>query len=310
MVSLGEFIKGYLAEIRVLPMTLMLLTVLLGGFFAAGPLLNWQVMGWVLVNAFCFLYVAHFNDTYWDLIKGEYEPERKLHAVRLDEKAYLPRYGFGPEIPGAPLLPRQHYLAGIAAFSLLGLAVMAYISATMLNWFYSLLAITGLLLALTYSAGLDKIPALGDTMWQVGVLFALFCGYYSQKLVIDAFIIQVAVPLFIALISVKALDSLPDTMVDDRTNKRTLTVFLYRKGLSLRVIRHICFIPAYIAFLLLLSQAPPPFTPGIVITLVLIALTHIGLRKDVAGRWSIVAVGLSILFFICYAILTIAGVLV
>jgi len=286
-------------------MSLMLLTVLLGGFFAAGPLLNWGVMGWVLVNAFCFLYVAHLNDTYWDLRKGEYEPGRKLHAVRLNEKAYLPRYGFGPEIPNAPLLPRQHYLVGIVVFSLLGLAVMVYIS-TMLGWFYSLLAITGLLLALTYSAGLDKIPALGDTMWQVGVLFALVCGYYSQKLVIDFFIIQVAVPLFIALVSVKALDSLPDTIVDDRINKRTLTVFLYRKGFSLRAIRHICFIPAYIAFLLLWSQAPPPFTPGIVITLALIALSHVGLRKDTAGRWSIVAVGLSILFFICYSILTIA----
>jgi len=300
--------KGFLAEIRPLPMSLMLLTALLGGFFAVGPFLNWNVMAWVLLNAFCFLYTAHCNDTYFDLRKGEYESGRKLHAVRLNDKAYLPRWGFGYEIPNAPILPNKHYLAAMAFFSILGLSIMLYLS-TVLGWFYFALAVVGLFLALTYSAGIDKIPALGDVFWEIGVLFALFCGYYSQALKIDQFIIMTAIPLFLCLISIKAMDSLPDTVVDDKINKRTLTVFLYRKGVSLSRIRDISFIPMYAGFLLLWSQAPPPFAPGIIITLGLIVLNHIGLRRDIAGRWTIVAGGLSILFFICYALLTVAGLL-
>ena len=86
---------------------------------------------------------------------------------------------------------------------------MIYISA-LIDWFYSAIALVGLLLALTYSAGLDKIPALGDTIWEMGVLFALYCGYYSQKLALDPLHNQLSIPLLLALISVKALDSLPD----------------------------------------------------------------------------------------------------
>ena len=300
--------KGFLAEVRILPMLLMLTTTLLGGFFAVGPFLNWNVMALVLVNAFCFLYTAHLSDTFWDLRKGEYEKERKLHTVRLNDKAYLPRWGFGYEIPNAPILPKSHYLLGMALFSAIGVSIMLYIS-TLLDWRYSALAIIGLFLALTYSAGVDRIPALGDTWWEIGVLFALWCGYYSMKLTIDLFIIQTAMPLFLCLVSVKAQDSLPDTVVDNRINKQTLTVFLYRKGVSLSKIRHITFIPLYAGFLLLLSQAPPPLVPGVIITLVSIILNHVGLRKDLAGRWTIVATGCSILFFICYALLIISGLL-
>ncbi|MBO3754979.1 MAG: hypothetical protein FGF53_08935, partial [Candidatus Brockarchaeota archaeon] len=176
--------KGFLAELRILPMSLMLLTCLLGGFFATGPLLNWNIMGLVLLNAFCFLYTAHLNDTYWDIRKGEYEDGRKLHSVRLRENGYLPRWGYGYEIPNAPILPNRHYLAAMTLSAITGVSVMLYIS-TFLGWLYSALALVGLLLALTYSAGLDKIPALGDIMWEIGVLFALYCGYYSQKHILD-----------------------------------------------------------------------------------------------------------------------------
>ena len=299
-------VKGFLAEVRILPMSLMLLTCLLGGFFAAGPLLNWNIMSLVLVNAFCFLYTAHLNDTYWDIRKGEYENGRKLHSVRFRENGYLPRWGYGYEIPNAPILPKGYYLAGMAFSTIIGVSVMLYIS-TFLGWFYSALAIVGLLLALTYSAGLDKIPALGDTMWEVGVLFALYCGYYAQKLALDPFIIQLSIPLLLALISVKALDSLPDTLVDHRVNKQTLTVFLYRKGLPLSSIKHVCYAPAYVAFLILLYQSlqMPKLGLGAAITIGLIASSHA--IKDPEGRRSIVAVSLSILFFIVWALLYING---
>ncbi|MBO3754980.1 MAG: hypothetical protein FGF53_08940, partial [Candidatus Brockarchaeota archaeon] len=111
------------------------------------------------------------------------------------------------------------------------------------------------------------------------------------------------IPLLLALISIKALDSLPDTLVDNRVNKQTLTVFLYRKGLSISAIRHLCYAPAYAAFLILLSQSlqTPKLAFGATITIGLIAASHT--IRDPHGRRSIVAVSLSILFFIVWALL-------
>jgi len=302
-----DVVKGFLAEIRVLPMSLMLMTTLLGGMFAKKADINWSIMSFVLLNAFLYLYVAHLNDTFWDLKKGEYEKERRFHSIRLKEDYYLPRWGFGPEIPNAPILPRRYYLIGIIIFSIIGLIVMIYLS-FILGWMYSMLAIIGLFLALTYSAGIDKIPALGDIWWEIGVLFALFCGYYSQSLKIDYFIIQNAIPLFIALIGIKALDSLPDTIVDNKNNKITLTVFLYRRGLSLKTIRHICYIPLYITFITLLIMLPSDMRLLPLIVLISIFIQEFAL-KDENGRKSIVAVGFTILCFIIVTILMIIGFL-
>lgn len=302
-----DVVKGFLAEIRVLPMSSMLLTVLLGGFFAKGPQIDWSVMGLVLLNAFCFLYVAHLNDTFWDLRKGEYEEGRKLHAVRLKDDYYLPRWGFGYEIPNAPILPRSYYAMGMLAFSALGLLVMFYLL-NLLGWQYATLAIVGLFLALTYSAGIDKVPALGDTLWEIGALFALFCGYYSQALRIDEFIIQTAIPLFVSLIGIKALDSLPDTIVDHRNNKVTLTVFLYRRGLSPKAIRHVCYIPLYAAFAALFFGLPPSMKLGTLACIAAFLVQEFALRDD-DGRRSIVVAGFTILAFIVVALLVIAGLL-
>ncbi len=297
--------KGFLAEIRVLPMSLMLLTCLLGGFFA-GPALNWNVMGLVLLNAFLFLYTAHLNDTYWDLRNGEYESGRKLHGVRLNDTAYLPRWGYGYEIPNAPILPKNYYLAGICLCSAAGVLVMVYLS-TILGWSYTALAIGGLILALTYSAGLDRIPALGDTIWEFGVLLAMWCGYYSQKLTIDPFLISTSIPLFVSLISIKALDSLPDTIVDHKRGKVTLTVYLYRKGLSLKAIRHIAYIPLYVSFITLYFTLPAEFKPGTIAVILAFLAQQLAFRNDEDGRISIVAVSFTILFFIAAALLKIAG---
>jgi 4-hydroxybenzoate polyprenyltransferase len=301
-------VKGFLAEVRVLPMGLMLLTCLLGGFFATGPSINWNIMGLVLFNAFCYLYTAHLNDTLWDIRKGEYEKGRKLHNVRLNNEAYLPRWGFGYEVPDAPILPKSHYLAGIGAFSVLGLIIMVYLS-TILGWSYSSIALGGLILALTYSAKLDKIPALGDALWEFGVLLAMWCGYYSQKLTIDPFIISTSVPLFISLISIKALDSLPDTIVDNKTDKITLTVFLYRKGLSLKAIRHVAYIPFYVAFLILYFTLPSNLKLGAFAVILAFIVQQLALKNDESGRKSIVAASFTILAFICLALAVIAGLI-
>ena len=298
-----SYVRGYLVEIRVLPMTAMLLTCLLGGLFARGPNIDWTIMGFVLLNAFCFLYVAHLNDTLFDVyFKGEYEEGRRLHRERLSDSSYLPRWGFGYEIPNAPILPKSHYLAAMAFFSALGVAVMIYLS-TIVGWLYSVLAMVGLATALTYSAGIDKKPVLGDFYWQTGVLFALFCGYYSQSMKLDELALMLSIPLFIALTTVKMLDSLPDTIVDDKNDKRTLTVLLYRRGLSLGSIRHVSFAPAYVAFSLLLFGAPPKLAPGVVATIIAIALIHAMLHKrDKEHRWSVVLVTATIIAFICYSV--------
>jgi len=299
-------VRGFLAEVRILPMSLMLLMCLLGGLFAAGPLLNWSIMGLVLVNAFCFLYAAHLNDTYWDIRRGEYEDGRRLHSVRFRENGYLPRWGFGYEIPNAPILPKGYYLAGLALSAAIGISVMIYIS-TIIGWFYSALAIVGLLLALTYSAGLDKIPALGDAMWEVGVLFALFCGYYSQALKLDDSIIKIAIALLFGLFSAKMMDSLPDTICDLHHNppKMTFTVFLYKRGWPLSRIRHLSFIPLYICMLLFIALTPLPIKVGASITLIAFILDHILLRGDIEGRKTIVVAGFILIFFMVWNIICI-----
>ncbi|MEM3753809.1 MAG: hypothetical protein QW778_04385, partial [Candidatus Micrarchaeaceae archaeon] len=165
----------------------------------------------------------------------------------------------------------------------------------------------GLALALAYSAGLDRIPALGDTMWELGVLLAMWCGYYSQKQAFDLFIMSTSVPLFISLISIKALDSLPDTMVDDKQSKVTLTVFLYRKGLSLKAIRHVCYLPFYVAFLILYYTLPSNLKLGALAVILAFIIQQLALHKDEKGRLSIVAASFTILAFIVAALAVIAG---
>jgi len=302
-------VRGFMAEVRFLPTSLLLLTTLIGGFFAVGPSIDWHVMGLVLLNAFCYIYVAHNWDTFQDYYrKGEYEEGRRFHDKRLNSEAYLPRWGFGGEIPNAPILSKKYYLTAIAFFSTLGVLVMAYVS-TIVGWGYSVIAIGGLVLALAYSAGLDRIPALGDTLWELGVLFAMWCGYYSQMRTLDPFIIFVSVPLFISLISIKALDSLPDTIVDHKQSKITLTVFLYRKGLSLKAIRHVCYIPFYIAFLMLYFTLPSNLKLGALAVILAFIIQQIALHSDVEGRKSIVVAGFTILVFIIAALSVIAGLI-
>ena len=297
-------VRGMLAEIRLIPMSLLLLTVILGGFFAVGPSVNWSVMGLVLLNAFLFLYTAHLNDTFFDIKKGEYEENRRLHGVRLSSEAYLPRWGFGAEIPNAPLLPRNYYLIGVVVCSVLGTLVMIYVS-MIIGWMYAVLAVSGLLLALTYSAGLDKVPALGDTMWEIGVIAALWCGYYSQKMIIDSMIVMLSIPLFLALVTVKSLDGWYDILVDDKNDKMTLPVFLYRKGLSLTAIRDICYLPIYIALIILYLQSPPMLYLGLTGFTVLTAISHLKWRKtDMEARKGIVLFGAAIIVFIVSSLLT------
>lgn len=305
--GIADTVKGYLAEVRVLPMTLMLLTVLLGGLFAKGSAIDWGLMGLVLLNAFCYLYVAHLNDTFFDLRRGEYGENRKLHNVREREDDYLARWGFGAEIPNAPILSQKHYLYAMVVVSAIGLITMLYIS-TIVGWIYSAVAIVGLFLALTYSAGIDRIPALGDTWWEIGVLFALYAGYCSQTGYVDSKIVMLSIPLFVVLIGIKAMDSLPDTIVDDRNNKVTLTVFLYRRGWSLSRIRHLAFLPVYAGFILLFLMAPPMIRYAVAIVLALIAAVHVGMRADVECRRSIVAAGFTIVFFIVWSIVAILNV--
>jgi len=298
-----SIVRGMLAEIRLIPMSLLLLTTILGGFFAVGPNINWSVMGLVLLNAFLYLYTAHLNDTYFDITR-EYEENRKLHSVRLNSEAYLPRLGFGAEIPNAPLLPRNYYLVGAVVCSILGTLVMIYVS-IIVGWMYAVLAVLGLFLALTYSAGLDKTPALGDTMWETGVIAALWCGYYSQKMMLDKTIVMLSIPLYLALVTVKSLDGWYDVLVDDKNNKMTLPVFLYRKGLSLTAIRDLSYIPLYVALIILYLQLQPIFYPWLTGFTVLTAISHLKWRKtDMEERKGIVLLGIAIVVFISCVLLT------
>ena len=305
MTSLGSVVRGFAAEVRPVPMALCLATVVFGSVLAAGPMVDWNLLVLVFINAFLYLYTAHLNDTMFDVIKGEYEKGREFHAVRINDVAYLPRLGFGLEVPKAPLLSRNHYLIGILACSTLG-SVMTWWISRMVGWFYVPLALTGLALALTYSAGLDKVPALGDTMWEAGVIAALFCGYYAMKGMIDFPIIQTAVGLFIALAGVKVLDGWYDVPTDSRISKMTLPVFLYSKGVGLEVIRDLGYALVYVTMMLLLAQLPPPFYPGIIGGSVIIVFSHLYYRgRDMEKRLGLTIGGIGIITFIFWAIFTI-----
>jgi len=301
-------LRGFLAEIRPLPMCLMLGTVILGAVLAKGPFINTSILTLVLINAFCFLYTAHLNDTFFDVRKGEYEEEREFHAIRIDETYYLPRYGFGLEVPNAPILPAKHYLVGIVISSLLGLLAMISVS-LLIGWFYSCLAIIGLFLALSYSAGIDRVPALGDTWWELGVIAALFCGYYSQKLVLDEFIIIAGLFLFIGLVGIKLLDSFYDIPIDDKIDKMTLAVWLYRRGWSLTHIRDLAYAFIYTMLVIFFLALPPPFRLPIATCAIIIASSHIQWRKnDMRVRKGIVFGGLGIIILIYWSILIGIGI--
>lgn len=291
-------------------MSLMLATTVFGASLAAGSMVNWGLLTIVLMNAFLYLYTAHLNDTMFDVIKGEYERGRKLHAVRLNNTAYLPRLGFGLEVPNAPLLPRNHYLAGIILCSVLGTLIAWWLSG-LVGGLYLPLALTGLFLALTYSAGLDKVPALGDTMWEIGVIAALFCGYYSMKSVIDVAIVQTAVVLFIALTGVKVLDSYYDVPTDAKISKMTLPVFLHTKlGVSLESTRDLGYALVYVTLVILFSQLPPPFYPGLIAGGALIVFSHLHYRgRDLTARKGIVVGGIGLLTFIFWAIFVTTGLI-
>jgi len=130
----GE-VKGFLAEVRPVPMALVLATVAFGSYLAAGPAADLWILSLVLANAFLFLYAAHLNDTFFDLRRGEYGPGRRLHYEGVSRDEYLPRYGFGPEVAGAPLLPPSHYLAALAAVSAAGSCIAVYV-ASAVGWLY------------------------------------------------------------------------------------------------------------------------------------------------------------------------------
>jgi len=307
MMNSGSIVRGFVAEVRPIPMAMCLMTVVFGACLAAGPMVNWSLLSLVVLNAFLYLYTAHLNDTMFDVIKGEYEKGRMLHAVRSSNADYLPRIGFGLEVPDAPLLKRNYYLIGILLCSTVG-TIMAWWISRMVGWFYLPLALIGLTLALTYSAGLDKVPALGDTMWEIGVIAALFCGYYAMRGEIDFAIIKTAIVLFIALMAVKALDGWYDIPVDHKQSKITLSVYLYRKGFSLRAIRDIAYVPLYIALAILFSQLPPPFYPGLIAGSVIIVLSHFYYRnRDMEKRLGLTVAGIGILVFMCWSVLTILG---
>jgi len=110
---------------------------------------------------------------------------------------------------------------------------------------------------------------------------------------------MLSIPMFLALVTVKSLDGWYDIPVDDKNDKMTLPVFLYRKGLSLTAIRDLCYLPIYIASIVLYLQLPPMFYLGLTGFTVLTAISHLKWRKtDMEARKGIVLFGAAIIVFI------------
>ena len=139
-------------------------------------------------------------------------------------------------------------------------------------------------------------------MWEIGVVFALFCGYYSQKLMLDMFIVVFASPLFIALIGVKALDSWYDIPVDNRKNKMTLPVYLYRRGWKLELIRDFAFSFIYLCFFMLMLMAPHLLWGELTALAITLGAHQLLRGRDMEVRLGVTFVGIGIAIFIAYAI--------
>lgn len=301
--SLGQIMRGYAAEIRILPLILAMGTVMLGATFAAGSQVDWNIMLLVMINAFIFLYTAHLNDTLWDIRKGEYETDRKYHDKRSDPQYYLARVGFGTEIPDAPLLRQHHYALPIVIFAIIG-TIFSWSISQMVGFFYFPLSMTGLLLALTYSAGLDKIPAVGDTMWELGMLVCLFCGYYAMRGIIDMPVIEIGIGLFIALVGLKILDSWYDLEVDTMNKKYTLPMVLHKYlNVGVERIRDLGYSLIYVTLVLLIFKMPLPFYPGLIGAAVIVLTSHILYRgRDMEKRVGLSFGAIGILLFIFWSI--------
>ena len=259
--SWGRVGKSFLYEVRVIPMSLAILTAIFGG------VLGWAVYGirydnlfLHVSNVFVVLWAAHLVDTLNDIKRGEY-----IHG-------YKARWGFGGK---APRIEKGHYYFGISVALLVAL-VISGVLVKETGWLYALFAAGGMILAVSYGSGLDRVFIGGDLAWESGVLLGFLGGYYVINATIDSPILMMVPILAAALLGVKIMDALPDYEVDKMSVpvKRTIPVVLGWK--RAKTLAYVLVLGALAA----LALTVLPMLPTFLATLVCISFVCISYRFD------------------------------
>jgi len=201
-----KVLKGYLIEIRPLPMIAALTGGLIGFAFAHEFSLN--LLFPFLFSIFLALFSAHLKDTYVDYYV--YKEDVIYRFGRFDSS-----YG---------LLSKNNLVNGIlfstVVFSLLTIYLTSFRN------FYLIFGILGLLLSLTYSDKLSKNPVGACIGYPLGVSLALIGGYYLQTSMLNPIVITFSLILLLFLSSGKIIEDMIDMKHDKFFNKNTIPVLL------------------------------------------------------------------------------------
>ena len=203
-------IKGYLLEIRIPAMLVALLTAILGSSAATMGFLpmNYATVTLHTVNVFTILYMAHLVDTLNDrFIRDEYG------------SGYRTRFGDA----GKQQMSREHFIGGIIVCLIIAIGVTAWLT-LQTGPLYMGLAAFGIILAVSYGFGLDKVFILGDLAWEFGVIFSLWGGFFVQAGSLETPILVMALLVMPALTGFKIVDALPDIEPDEHAGKITAPV--------------------------------------------------------------------------------------
>lgn len=249
---LYDVIKGYVLEIRTPVMLVALLTAILGS--SAATVMGLFPMNYSTVllhtcNVFTVLYMSHLVDTLNDrFTRNEYG------------HGYITRFGDAGKEP----LTRKHFTAGIAVSFLIAVCITTFLT-IQTGLTYLWIAAFGVLLALAYGSGLDCVLLLGDFAWEMGVIFALWGGYYVQAVSMDPPILLMALIVLPALTGFKIVDALPDIEPDRNAGKNTIPVKIGFKYANILAYGLIGLSLMLLGFAVIQNMLPPPLMPTVLL---------------------------------------------
>lgn len=204
-------------EARPLPITLTFLSVLIGGLLAwrLGYQPAWDGLILGALAAMLLNWADHPLDTLVDYFwRREYD------------YGYRSRFGDAGVLLMRGEASKSDLIGSWAILFSIAVPMLVYAISRAPVWFLpTVWAIIGVGLSVLYAVGgLDKTPA-GDFMFAIGVLSALFGGYFLVASEWSIPIIVLATLLLILVFSALLIDRLPDTH-DIRIGKRTIPTII------------------------------------------------------------------------------------
>lgn len=293
---MGSALRVALRESRPPAIALTFLAVLIGGLLAwrlgydlRAPQLLAGALGAALIN-----WADHPLDTlvdfYW----------RNEYAL-----GYRSRFGDSAPLLASGLAGRRDLIEASAALFLLGGALVAYaVSLSPAPGWAALFASLGTSLSLAYAAGgLDRAPVAGDLAFAAGALSALLGGYFLVASSWTPAIAAVAGLLFLAILALKIVDSLPDRH-DALQGKRTIPVLIgYGRARALAYGLLYSF-SASLAALWAAGALPWPALASALVPLPTWVYAQVGLddhRAEVAVASGVIASAIPLLLYLALA---------